>query len=385
MVVLFSIALLLLAVLPAAMVARNLGLFLRPNTIYETEADADSDAVGVSVLIPARNEASGIRDAIASVLQSSYEKFEVIVLDDHSTDETREIVAHLATTDDRLAWHASDTLPDRWNGKQHACWQLAERARFETLLFMDADVRLSADALPLLVGELRRTDVDLLSGFPRQIMQSTSEHMLIPMMYFLLLGYLPLDRMRATTNEEFGAGCGQLFLAKRESYFLADGHRSIQGSRHDGLRLPRSFRKHGLRTDLVDASEIAQVRMYAGVGQVTHGILKNATEGIANSRLIGLFSVLLLGGSVLPIFGFAHALFYGWIQRGGGWWWATWLLGAATLVGWIPRILIARRLGHSIQGVILHPIAVAWFVGLQWIAFLRSISGAKPLAWRGRR
>lgn len=380
----FSLGLLALAVLPAALTWRNLQLFQRAPESEKAFADGvvkaevESDRAGVSVLIPARDEEAGIRDAVESVLANVGVSFEIIVLDDQSTDRTAEIVQSIAAGEPSVRLERSIELPDGWNGKQHACWQLSQLASYETLLFLDADVRLSRDALTRLQLALEQSGADLLSGFPAQVTESLAERLLIPMMYVVLLGYLPLDQMRASTKPEFGAGCGQLFAAKKKAYLECDGHRAIRGSRHDGVKLPRSFRAAGFMTDLFDASDIARVRMYEGWGPVSRGLLKNANEGIANSKLILIFTVLLLGHGVLPVLFFPHAIYHQWPPL------AIVLLGVATLLSFAPRFFITLRLGRSWIEFLLHPLAVALFVGLQWVAFVREVTGQKAIAWRGR-
>jgi hypothetical protein len=250
---LFALALLLLASLPTVMVIRNLALFQRA----PQEQRVAQERL-VSVLIPARNEEQGIAAAVGSVAASSWRELEIIVLDDHSSDGTAAIVQTLADSDPRIRLVNSPELPPGWNGKQHACWQAAQLGRGELLLFMDADVRLQSEAIARCVAELDLRRTALLSGFPNQEQGTLSEAMLIPLMYVVLLGYLPLDQMRTTKKPEFGAGCGQLFLAERSAYFACGGHQAIAASRHDGLKLPRAFRAAGLMTDLFDASDSGQ-------------------------------------------------------------------------------------------------------------------------------
>lgn len=375
----YSIVLLVLALLPALLIVSNLKLFNRASLKSGAEQPA------ISVLIPARNEAAGIGQTLDCLLKSTYPSLEVVVLDDHSDDSTVEIVESVAEGDARLRLERSAPLPEGWNGKQHACWQLAGLAKHGFLLFMDADVHVTPEALDRLVAEQSIRQPALLSGFPRQIMGSFSEQLLIPMMHYILLGYLPLEQMRGSKKESFGAGCGQLFLCTREAYFKSGGHKAIRSSRHDGLKLPRAFRKAGFMTDLFDASDICEVRMYRGVRELTAGLLKNANEGIANRKLIGIFTALLLGGSVLPVLSFAHAVFYGWPSIDQNRLWATVVLGIATLVSFFGRFLIARQLGQSMLGVALHPLAVLWFVALQWYAFVSNALGRPQVAWRGRQ
>lgn len=363
------------------MVWKNLSLFQLASRSRGDQQDSER----VGLLIPARNEEAGIAETLNNALQSEYDLLEVWILDDHSTDRTADIVQEIANKDDRVHLIHSAELPDGWNGKQHACWQLANATDTELLLFMDADVRLARGAIRRMVAEQDNRRVALLSGFPKQLTQSFAERLLIPMMYYILLGYLPLDRMRASTQPEFGAGCGQLFLARRKDYFASGGHQAIANSRHDGVKLPRAFRQAGLSTDLFDASDLAQVRMYDGFRSVVVGIMKNATEGIAGQPLIYIFTVLLGCGVILPVFSFAHAVFYGWIFIDSARCWSTILLGIATVLSFLPRFQIAGRLEESKLGAILQPLAVGMFLALQWWAFAREKLGKSPIEWRGRQ
>jgi glycosyltransferase involved in cell wall biosynthesis len=364
-----------LCVLPVAMFLKNMKLFLPANR--ESLQLQKARSTPISVCIPARNEAKSIGAALSSLLASEHDDYEVLVLDDHSDDDTPSIVSDWMKKSDRVKLLQSPPLPEGWNGKQHACWQLANSAQHEFLLFLDADVRLSADALTRILAEQAVRDVSLLSGFPRQETGTFSEKLLIPMMHYVLLCYLPIDRMRASTDPGFAAGCGQLFLAKKSDYFACAGHSAIKGSRHDGIKLPRAFRKAGLSTDLFDATDLATCRMYESFGQVQRGLLKNATEGIANARLIGIFTILLLGGTILPIALFVTGLLQAWSPM------LLIFLGLLSILSWIPRLIAASRFQQSGLGAACHPIAIVWFVGLQWIALSRECLGLKT-RWRGR-
>jgi glycosyltransferase involved in cell wall biosynthesis len=370
-----AIVCLIFATIPALMVVRNLQEF-QPATNDRESLNAARE-MPISVLIPARNEATGIGTALNSILKTTHGAVELLVLDDHSEDDTAAIVKEFAQGDPRVLLYKSVDLPEGWNGKQHACWQLANKATSDMLLFLDADVILSPDALTRLIAEQRSKDCALLSGFPNQILGTWSEQMLIPMMHFLLLGYLPLHQMRKKPDPAFAAGCGQLILSERNAYFASGGHQAIAGSRHDGIQLPRSFRRHGFRTDLFDASDIASCRMYRSRQEVMRGLLKNATEGIANVKLIFVFTLLLMAGVVLPPVLLIVAIFNKASLP------AIIILAIATVAVIVPRWLLCRRLKQSALLAFLHPISVAWFLMLQWYAWLRSFF-AKPIAWRGR-
>ena len=282
-----AVAGLLLALFPAAMIAVNL-------LLYRTPALPDAaEPPRVSVLIPARDEEPRIARAVQSALASRGVEVEVVVMDDHSSDRTAEIVAALAEADSRVRLESAPQLPEGWAGKQHACQRLAEAARHPWLLFLDADVVLDPDGVARAVGFIARGGAGLVSGFPRETTGTLVEKLVIPLIHFVLLGYLPIALMRRSPDEGLAAGCGQLFVARRDAYDQAGGHAAIRATFHDGLQLPRAFRRAGLRTDLFDATRVASCRMYHSAGEVIRGLAKNAHEGMAGKRAIWVWSVLI--------------------------------------------------------------------------------------------
>lgn len=375
LIAIVSIAVLLLAMLPALMFTKNSQLYLPAVRTADSLAAARQESI--SVLIPARNEAAGIAMTLEHLLKSDHPNFEILVLDDHSEDGTAEIVAKLAERDPRVRLLQSKPLPEGWNGKQHACWQLAHLANHRWLLFLDADVHVTPDAITRIMAQMLSRPVSLLSGFPRQVTGTISEQLLIPMMHIVLLGYLPIERMRACNDASFSAGCGQLFFANRDQYFECGGHAKIFGSRHDGIKLPKLFRSSGMSTDLFDATDIADCRMYRGYSQVVRGLLKNATEGIANKVLLLPFTLLLGGAFVAPSVMLGLSLYWQWPL------WIQAILGLATLLSFVPRVMAAMRFRQAWLGVALHPLSVAWFLLLQWRAWIESLLGRR-VAWRGR-
>jgi len=336
----------------------------------------DSAMPQLSVLIPARNEATGIEASILAALASKNVVLEVVVLDDDSEDATAEIVSRIAVRDDRVRLVTGQPLPDGWNGKQHACYLLSQAAKYPRLVFIDADVRLKPSALATLVGYQNETGVALLSAFPHQETVTILEQWLLPLMHFILLGFLPMSRMRQSTQPSYAAGCGQLFVTGKEDYEKAGTHAAIRATRHDGLKLPRAYRIAGLSTDCVDGSALAECRMYTTSGEVIRGLLKNAVEGIANPRLIVPFTLILLGGTLLPVIVVAIASITG--QR------AALLLGiAAIIIAHVPRGIAAVQFRQSWLGVVCHLPSIALFVAIQWQALLNHVLGRKT-KWRGR-
>lgn len=369
MLLTLSIACLLCSLVPAGLFCLNLQAYRKP------APGGDPALPAVSILIPARNEALAIGAAIRSALASNGVVFEVVVMDDSSTDGTAEIVRALANQDERVRLEQAPALPAGWNGKQHACWALAHRARHPVLCFVDADVRLEPQAIARMASFLGASDSSLVSGFPQEITKTPLEWLLLPLIHFVLLGFLPIARMRSTTDPSLAAGCGQFLMVRREDYFACGGHAEIKSTMHDGLLLPKLFRKHGRKTDLADLTELAKCRMYTGAAQVWQGLAKNATEGIAAPGRIVPITLLLTLGQIVPFF----LLFF--LPRASAI--ERILIVLAVLGAWLPRVLGVRRFRQDWRGALLHPAGIAMLIVLQWYALGRKLAG-RPVSWRAR-
>jgi hypothetical protein len=364
-----AIASLVLAAIPCRLFLSNL-LVYRPLANRKQKTSPP-----VSVLIPARNEEHNIGRTLEAALANGGLEFEVVVLDDHSTDETAEVVARFAARDSRVRLEFAPPLPVGWCGKQHACHVLARLARNPLLVFIDADVRLAPDALARMAEFMQRSEAALASGVPRQELGSFGERLLIPQIHFILLGFLPMHAMRRTKHPAFSAGCGQLFIAQRDAYERTGGHAAIPNTLHDGLKLPRLFRRRGFRTELFDATDLAACRMYHTNGETWRGLDKNATEGLAAPATILPMTVLLLGGQVLPFILIAFAAKLS-------------LVGfcftlIACCLAYLPRLLAVRKFHQPIGGALLHPLGVVVLLAIQWFALIRQLAG-KPSVWKGR-
>lgn len=360
------------AAIPTYVFLRNFFDFRR----LPAAGDAEK-LLSISVLIPARNEENSIGPCLKSVTSNTITDLEVIVLDDQSEDQTASRVREIIESDPRVRLGSANPLPAGWCGKQHACAELSKSASNELLIFLDADVRLSSDALARIATEYARADVDLLSGFPRQRTETIAERMLIPLMHFVLLGFLSLRRMRDSTHPAFGAGCGQLFITSREAYERSGGHSGIRKSLHDGIKLPRLYRSKGMKTDLFDGTDIASCRMYRNATEVWFGLKKNATEGVANAKLIVPVTAMLLCGQVLPFLLLGFALCYDVTQT------SVVVIVAACCLSILPRLVSAVRYQQSFIGALLHPAAIVVFLVVQWSAFFGSFS-KRTVTWKGR-
>ena len=148
---------------------------------------------------------------------------------------------------------------------------------------------------------LEQSGAALVSGVPREETRGLMEKLIVPLIHFVLLGFLPLQRMRTSTDPRFAAACGQILAVRRAEYESAGGHSAIADRLHDAVALARTMREGGCKTDLFDATDTFNCRMYRSGSQVWSGFAKNAHEGLGSARLIAPATLLLLGGQVLPL------------------------------------------------------------------------------------
>lgn len=356
----------MIAHLTLALAALPLLLTLINLRYFQTPAPATNNPK-ISVLIPARNEEQNIGEACAAILASTGVDLELVVLDDASTDRTPAILA--AIPDPRLRTAAAPPLPPGWSGKQHACQALSTFATHDLMVFVDADVRLAPTALSRMANFMQTHGAGLASGFPHQVVQTWSEQLLLPLIHFLLLGFLPMPVMQARLDPGLGAGCGQLFIARRNAYIASGGHAAIRASLHDGLTLPRAFRRAGHMTLLFDATTFASCRMYQTAAQVWEGLCKNATEGMAKPRALPLWTLILGGGQVLPLFLSILA--------------PSWPASLALALGIGTRLILAARFRQPVLSAVCQPLGIAALLVIQWFSLVRAARGGRA-TWRGR-
>lgn len=347
----------------------NLSLYAPP------PIDAPASGPSVTVCIPARNEEANLEACVRSVLESGYNDLRVLVYDDGSTDATPDILAGLAD-DPRVTAASTEPLPEGWNGKQHACDQMGRQTTTDWMLFTDADVRFESAAVARSVAFAKQADAKLVSCFPRQLTATLPEKLAVPMIFFILLSYLPIARMRSSIDPSASAACGQFILAQREAYLDSGGHAAFKNSMHDGVKMPRAFRTKGYKTDLFDGTGVARVRMYEGLTQTWNGFAKNAYEGLGSVGLLTFITVLHLVGHVLPWIALPILIATG----------AELLpisLAAACCVTHIAqRATLAARFKQGLTPVLLHPLGVVMMTLIQWDSLRRHLSGKRT--WRGR-
>lgn len=228
-----------------------------------------------SVLVPARNEEPNIGRCTNSLLVQDYPDFQVIVLDDNSTDRTWQILQEFALKDPRLILIKGKPLPDDWLGKHWACNQLAQAADGELLVFVDADTYHEPGMLRGAAAAMVDERAALISALPRQIVVSWSEMLSIPAFYLGMLCGFPLELTRLQRNPPLFAILGQFLVFRRDAYDAAGGYAAVRHNVVDDIAIGRRVHAMGLKYKLLDGDGLVSCRMYRNFDQVWKGLTKS--------------------------------------------------------------------------------------------------------------
>jgi chlorobactene glucosyltransferase len=235
----------------------------------------------VAVVIPARDEAINIGRCLSSLVQQTYPtpRLHIIVVDDHSQDETFAIATTFAQICPQLTVLRSPALPPHWVGKSHACWIGARAAGqgIDWLCFMDADVWAEPALVASAMAAARSDGLDLLSLAPRQELRSFAERLVMPCGLYLLAFCQDLRAVQARHGSEVTA-TGQFMLVRRSCYEAVGGHAAVRGAICEDLMLARLLKRGGGHAILKDGRQLLSTRMYCGWSTLWIGIAKNLSE-----------------------------------------------------------------------------------------------------------
>ena len=359
----------------------------RPN-LRDYEPLPVDRAPGVSIILPARNEAANIERCVKSILASEYPGFELIVVDDRSDDDTAAIAERIAAGDERVTVIRGAELPKGWFGKPWACWQGFQVAKGSLLLFTDADTVHGPLLLPLAVAAIEKARADMVTVMPHQEMIGFWERVAQPF-FFLLLGlrYGTLDRMNANRNPRDAIANGQFILVTRDSYGWVGGHKKVQNTIIEDLMLAKRYIEGGKKVLFALADQDMTTRMYTSLGQLVEGWSKNffmgtmeTTGSKALAYIAAILALFLPAVFLLPLLALPAGLwlYYERFDFGEGLigFGAAGLVGATLLIGTILRASKAPW----IYGI-FHPLGAL----VQIRVMLRAVRrGAGRLVWKGR-
>lgn len=264
----------------------NLILNLKSIKTPSTRAGLPKKPPLISVLVPARNEEENIGNCLDSLRSQDYPNFEVIVLDDNSDDNTAAIVTGYAARDHRIRLISGKPLPDDWTGKPFACQQLAEEAKGSWLLFVDADTVHASHMLRSVLALAMQLNTSMLSGFPRQVNRSLPQKITVPLIYFILVGWVPLWWIHRSKFKIASIAIGQFLFFSRDEYWRIGGHEVVKARILDDIWLGIEVARAKGRHIAVDLSPVVSCDMYPSALSMWHGLIRCLYSVVAMSPLL---------------------------------------------------------------------------------------------------
>jgi glycosyltransferase involved in cell wall biosynthesis len=247
----------------------------------------------VSILIPARNEAHNLPRLLDNLMELNYTNLEIIICDDHSEDQTPEILRNYAQRMSNLSHFVANELPSGWSGKNHACYQLAQRGTGEYFLFVDADVILKPYSVTSALGFALDQGTSLLSVFPEQVIQSKGEWQSVPLMNRILLSFLPLALVSWKLFPSLSAANGQFMLFKAEDYRREQWHEQVKNQAVEDIQIARLIKQKKLNLAVKLGDNDIFCRMYQDRVEAIAGFSRNIHQYFGGSRIWLSFFVII--------------------------------------------------------------------------------------------
>ncbi|MCX6440801.1 MAG: glycosyltransferase family 2 protein [Actinobacteria bacterium] len=320
----------------------------------------------ISVILPVRNEAANIHELVACLkAQTQLEIVEFIFLDDNSEDETLSLLESELAGLSGFRVIKGAPLPHGWIGKTWALHQLLEASSGEIIVSIDADVRLSPDAISCSVTSLKGLALDFVSPYPRQLTQSLAERLVQPLLQWSWMATLLLFIAKNSSHPSMAVANGQFFIVRRSALLDAGGYESVKADVLDDVFLARNLIRSKAHGTVLNGASIATCRMYSSWSQIESGYGKSLNRAFGS--IVGsIFAIafLFLTG-LAPI---VAAL------TGGSWGWIAYSLVVLT------RVLSAIPSKGRIIDSLLHPISSIVLIYL--IVYSWLMRGT--IEWKGR-
>jgi glycosyltransferase involved in cell wall biosynthesis len=346
----------------------------RPEWDRAASSSSGPNVSRVSIIVPACNEEETIEQGLTQLLNLDYENYEVIAVNDRSTDRTGEIMDRVAASERAHArlrvLHVTE-LPSGWLGKTHAMWTASEQANGDWLLFTDADVLFKPDALRRALAYAEAEPADHVVLFPRMIMKQVGEKMMIAFFQTLFMfGHRPWKVAEPDTEDHMGVGAFNLI--RRRVYDAVGTYKALRMEVLDDMKLGKVVKKAGYAQRNVFGADLISIRWAKGAMGVVRNLTKNffAIMSFQWWRAVAT-CVTLLFLNLVPFIGVALA--HGWAR-----------LPYAVAVISMFLVYVGMSMHSAIEPYyfILHPVSTLLFAYTMFRSMFLTL-GNGGVTWRG--
>lgn len=333
----------------------------------------------VSILVPARDEEPNIRACLETLQKQDYPNFEMLVLDDNSTDNTAAIVQEMAASDDRIRLIQGEPLPEDWAGKPFACYQLARKASGDWLLFVDADTTHAPYMVRGVLSLALENKASLLSGFPRQLARSLPQRIAVPLFYFIIMSWVPLWWIHRSGIPRPSVAIGQFLLFPREEYWRFGGHKAVKSRILEDIWMGVEVTRKGGRHLAVNLSSVVFTNMYPTAAAMWRG-LGRCIYSVAAINPVFIVSAVLVAW--FCYMGPYYWLWNGFFMSDSSTIWRAVVISQLSMI-FLMRFIVDIRLRAPIVSSWLHPIGITALFGLVLYSIWRWLTGS-GVTWKER-
>ena len=339
----------------------------------------------VSILVPARNEEGRVLpQCIRSILEQDYGRFEVIAVNDRSTDATGPILHAIAKSDERLRVIDGAETPEGWLGKPYAMQQALDRARGEWVLATDADMIFDSAALRTAVAYALDHQVDALTFIPLFEAHSFWERVMMPAWSWVMLVYMLVYRVDDPRSKS-AIGIGGFFLMRRTALESVGGYHALRNEVMEDMRLADLLKGAGARMASEYAPHLVRTRMYRNFSEMWECSTKNWFSGVkfSVSRALSAVLSMYVGAVAPPLIALIFA-----VALAAGASASLWLLFFPLFSIWLLQVLVftvlSRRCRVPVVYSLTTPLGLAVLYAMLFDSTVRIASG-KGVVWKGRK
>lgn len=349
-------------------------------TVMDHRSHKQDKRPKVSVLVPARNEHDHIEKCVRSLMAQNYPDYEILVLDDKSTDDTAAIVERLQKEDSRITLIHGDPLPEGWKGKNHAIQQMLPYATGEYLLLTDADTIHNPGSIRQGVDLIITYHAKFLSGYPKETSRNAIVGCIIATMALNTMLFVPIPIQNNIQKRFYAMAIGQYVMTERKAMIDVGGMETIKNEICDDVSLARLFVSRGYKQLFCDMKRAVTCQMYTSYWEGFHGIERSVIGAVVPSAK--MFYLLLL--AVVAIGAICAAPFVGIGALIVTYSPDALFLTISSLLFWFAYTIVTVYQGFKFPIPLMGPFCFINIIIMFFHGYYRKVSG-KGFVWRGRK